>query len=234
MNSNLWKDKDELQKFIKNLSIEYRYGCYENKNFETCHLLGDYFMTIDKEREKAELVYKMNCDDNKFAMSCDSYGRSVFRRSQASKEPQYELALEYFEKGCEYGDPRACYNAGQMYGVNDKRFNSIIKPDPEKAIGFLQKACVSKNQPKACTLVHSFYLRGCHGMPPDLKKSAEYAMLACDQGELMSCHNISRMYKIGEGVEANEERSKYYKQRAKEIEGCLKYSTEHPNAKPDA
>lgn len=217
MDLNLWKNKDELKKFLDNLGTEYRFGCFEENNSEACHLLGDYLLSIDKANNKAAQVYRMNCDENKYGLSCDAYGRMVFK-GQSIEAPSYQLALDYFSKGCELNEPRSCYHGGQMYGVIDKRINKIITPDPKKSINMLTKACLSTKQPLACTLLHSFYLRGFHDHPADMKKASELALLGCDQDEPTACYNLSRMYHLGEGVEkADQEKSKYYFKRAQEI-----------------
>jgi hypothetical protein len=41
--------------------------------FLVCHLLADYLESIDKNYEKASLVYKTTCDDYKYAKSCSKY-----------------------------------------------------------------------------------------------------------------------------------------------------------------
>lgn len=216
MDLNLWKNKDELKKFLDNLGTEYRYGCFEENNPETCHLLGDYLLSIDKARSKAGQVYKNNCNDNKFGLSCDAYGRLAFR-GQGMEGPDIKMALEYFIKGCDLNDPRACYHGGQMLGVMDKKVNEIVPPNPEKSIEMLKKSCLSGKQPQACTLVHSFYLRGVHGKLADLKKAADFALIACDQNEYMGCFNLSKMYELGDGVSVDKEKCHFYRERAKEI-----------------
>lgn len=233
MDLNLWKNKDELKKFIENLGIEYRYGCFEDNNPETCHLLADYLLSIDKARSKAAQVYKNNCDENKFGMSCDAYGRMAFR-GQGLEAPNSKLALEYFIKGCDLNEPRACYHGGQILGVVDKNVNKIIPPNLEKSMVMLNKACLSRKIPKACTLIHSLYLKGVHEVPADLKKAAEYARIACDQDEYMACFNLSRMYHLGEGVPSDKDKSAYYRNRAKDIaDGAKKTLENNKNAQPD-
>lgn len=223
MDLNLWKNKDELKKYLDNLGVEYRYGCYEENNPEVCHLLGDYLLSIDKARSKAAQIYKKNCDEHKFGLSCDAYARMVFK-GQSIEAPDYELALDYFTKGCDLNEPRACYHAGQLYGVNDKYVNKVIKPDPDKSIKMLTMACLSSRQPQACTLLHSFYLRGFQGRPADLKKAADFARIACDQNELVGCYNLSKMYHLGDGVDRDQEKSNYYFNLAKEIKKGVKAS----------
>lgn len=231
MDSNLWKNKDELKKFLDNLGIEYRYGCFEENNAESCHLLGDYLLSIDKARAKAARVYKSNCDDNKFGLSCDAFGRMA-TRGQGMDAPDYKLALSYFIKGCDFNDYRSCYHGGQMVGVTDKAVNKVIPPDPDMSMQMLKKACISGRIPMACTLVHSFYLKGFHGKPADLKLAAEFAQIACDQDEYIGCFNLSRMLHLGEGVSADQAKSSYYKERAKLIRKGVKRNMEA--AKPSS
>lgn len=233
MDLNLWKNKDELKKFLENLGIEYRYGCFEENNPESCHLLGDYLLSIDKARAKAAQVYKTNCDDNKYGLSCDAYGRMAFR-GQGMEGPDLPLALQYFIKGCDLNEPRSCYHGGQMLGVKDRNVNEAITPDPDKSLTMLKKACLMGKQPAACTLVHSFYLRGFHGKPADLGMAAKFAQIACDQDEHTACFNLSRMYHLGDGVPADQEKSTYYRERAKEIaRGIRKNLEARKDAQPD-
>lgn len=233
MDLNLWKNKDELKKFLDNLGTEYRYGCFEENNPEVCHLLGDYLLSIDKARAKAAQIYKKNCDENKFGLSCDAFGRMAFK-GQGIEAPSYMLALEYFIKGCDLDETRACYHGGQMLGVVDRQINKLITPDPERSIKMLSKACLSKKQPEACTLVHSFYLKGIHNYPADLKKAADYARIACDQNEILACYNLSRMYHLGDGVEkSDQEKSSYYFRRAKELNKVGKMRLEKKDGEPD-
>ena len=92
------KEKEEVQDFLKNLGIEYRYSCYSEKNPEGkcwafvclsfnvdsysfalgCQLLGDYFTQIDGDFEKANKVFKDNCDTRNYGRSCSSYGLHQF------------------------------------------------------------------------------------------------------------------------------------------------------------
>lgn len=234
MDLNLWKNKEELLKFLENLGIEYRYGCFEENNPESCHLLGDYLLSIDKARTEAAGVYKNNCENNKHGLSCDAYGRMAFR-GQGMEGPDAELALEYFIRGCDYDEPRACYHGGQMLGVKDRKLNRRIPPDPDRSLTMLTKACMSRKQPLACTLVHSFYLRGFQGREPNLKLSADFAQIACDQDEYQGCYNLSKMYHVGDGVNPDQEKSKYYMQRAKQIMSGVKRTLQaNSNATPDA
>lgn len=225
MDANLWKSKEEMKKYLENLGTEYRYGCFEENKPEVCHLLGDYLTSIDKADAKAAQLYRKNCDENKYGLSCDTFGRMLFKGQGVEKADQL-LAFEYFKKGCDLDEPRSCYHGGQLIGIVDRTVNRTIKPDPVKALEMLTKSCLSTKLPASCTLVHSFYLKGFHNYPADLKKAAEFAKIACDQDELTGCYNLSRMYHIGEGVDAaDQEKSKHFFKRAQEIKKGLQ--TDH-------
>lgn len=41
-----------------------------------CDLLGRYLQTVDRDYEKANKVFKENCDARKFGQSCTSYAQN--------------------------------------------------------------------------------------------------------------------------------------------------------------
>ncbi len=64
------KDEDEVKDYLENLSIEYRFGCYKERNPKACHLLGDFMESINKDFERAFQIYKTNCLDYDHSHSC--------------------------------------------------------------------------------------------------------------------------------------------------------------------
>ena len=52
------KDTTEVADYIENLGIEYRFGCYHEKDPKACHLLGDYWESIKKDFSKALKIYR--------------------------------------------------------------------------------------------------------------------------------------------------------------------------------
>ena len=52
------KDSEEVADYIENLGIEYRFGCYHEKDPKACHLLGDYWESIKKDFSKALKIYR--------------------------------------------------------------------------------------------------------------------------------------------------------------------------------
>uniref|UniRef100_A0A8D8WP42 Cytochrome c oxidase assembly factor 7 homolog n=2 Tax=Cacopsylla melanoneura TaxID=428564 RepID=A0A8D8WP42_9HEMI len=105
-------DEKETKEYIKNLGIEYRFGCYSEKNPEACHLLGDYLDAIQKDMEKAMKVYKANCDDAAYPRSCFQYGRLLMRDKNITEQEKLDVAPSYFEKGCEGNHPESCVMNG--------------------------------------------------------------------------------------------------------------------------
>lgn len=91
--------EEDVDEYIKNLGIEYRFGCYSEKRPEVCHLLGDYFEAIQRDFERAARVYKTNCDDYKFPRSCHKYGNYGFIGRGGVKQ-SFDTALEYYNKVC--------------------------------------------------------------------------------------------------------------------------------------
>lgn len=69
------KDENEVKEYIEKLGVEYRFGCYSEKNPEVCHLLGDYLEGVKKDFEKASKVYRSTCDDYGYSKSCLKYGK---------------------------------------------------------------------------------------------------------------------------------------------------------------
>ena len=64
------KDETEVAEYVENLGIEYRFGCYHERDPKACHLLGDYLEGIKKDWSKALKIYATNCDEYKHGHSC--------------------------------------------------------------------------------------------------------------------------------------------------------------------
>nr|AEE62589.1 unknown [Dendroctonus ponderosae] len=98
------KSESEVKDYIKNLGIEYRFGCYSEKNPEVCHLLADFLDAIKKDFEKAAKVYKTNCDEYKFGKSCLKYGAYCIT-GKGVKKTDYPAAYSYLRKGATWTNP---------------------------------------------------------------------------------------------------------------------------------
>lgn len=82
-------------------------------SISVCHLLADYFEAIKKDFKKARKVYKSNCEDYNYAMSCFKYGNYVALGKGGGKA-DLAASMQYFDKACKGGDYRGCFQQGQM------------------------------------------------------------------------------------------------------------------------
>jgi hypothetical protein len=78
------EEQKERQDYVKNIGIEYRYGCYEvilefeyslrkqlqENRPDSCHVLAEYMEAIDQNFAKAYMLFKDNCEIRKFPKSC--------------------------------------------------------------------------------------------------------------------------------------------------------------------
>ncbi|XP_054275791.1 cytochrome c oxidase assembly factor 7 homolog [Macrosteles quadrilineatus] len=211
-----FKSEEEAKEYVKNLGIEYRFGCFKEKKTEVCHLLGDYLEAVDRNYEKAWKVYKDNCDTSNHPRSCLKCGNYVAMGKGGQKEDKVQ-ALQYFEKSCRLGEASGCFRAGIMAAVLSNTTNSAVTF--KQAISYLEKGCEGRNN-EACYHLSGIYLDGFEKgkIAKDMKRSFEYATKACDLNNMYACANLSLMYKRGEGVEKNEELAEKLKVKAQRIQ----------------
>uniref|UniRef100_A0A183D4G9 Sel1 repeat family protein n=1 Tax=Gongylonema pulchrum TaxID=637853 RepID=A0A183D4G9_9BILA len=57
-------------------------------------------------------------------------------------------------------------------------------------------------------------------LPRNMDLALKYGIRACDFGCFQSCVNVSRIYRIGEGVERDPEKARIYKEKAKKAYDC--------------
>ncbi|KAK5638472.1 hypothetical protein RI129_012767 [Pyrocoelia pectoralis] len=229
-----FKDEAEVKKFITNLGIEYRFGCYSEKNSEVCHLLGDYLEAIDNDYKKASKVYKTNCDEYKYPKSCYKY--ATYALLGKGYKQNYKDAYRYFEKGCNLDHPESCLHQGLLKVT--KNDSSDIPVDVLKGMQLLEKACTASNG-NACYYLSGMYISGVR--KPDIRikhyekvdddssyevkknmaKAFGYAERGCDLGHIYSCSNLSQMYSRGDGVKKNGELAEKYRKIALEMQAEL-------------
>lgn len=118
---------------------------------------------------------------------------------------------QYFEKSCDYGYARGCSTAGIIYLEGRG-----IDPDVEKGLEYLTKAC-SKDRADSCSVVGTGYLVGNYGLVKDSTKAQALLTKGCNLGSLQACVNLSRMYKLGDGIPKNLAMAEKYKQAALQL-----------------
>lgn len=104
------------------------------------------------------------------------------------------LGYNYLKKSCDRNDDKACHYLSGMYlaGVpkNVEDFNPH-NPEKNKNIDYLIKQ--------------------------DFKQAFQFANKACELGNIYACANISVMYKKGDGVEKDLDKSKKYFELAQNL-----------------
>lgn len=232
------KDEDEVTEYLERLGVEYRFGCYYEKNGKACDLLGSYMDQIMRDPRKAFKIYTAACDDYKFGRSCTKVGSFHFG-GKGGIERDVDKAYEYWRKGCDEGTtdpcPNSCLNAGLLDALEpntkfggleglknpDKQIERKGQPDKLKAMDLFKKSCDMDRNPAAegCHRYASMLITGMKelGVERDPKKALPYAAKACDLGNIQGCVNTSIIYKTGDGVEKNERLGKIYSNIAKDM-----------------
>lgn len=215
-----FRKEEDIKQYIHNLGIEYRFGCYKEKNPEACHLLGDYLEAVKTDYVKAGKVYKDNCENGNFGKSCLKIGNYSFLGRGEVKESQ-ENALKYFIKGCELGAQDSCVNAGMM--LTSASEDVKTKRDYVKGVECLKKGCELNNQ-HSCHFLSGFFISGSKdgSFPKDMAQAFQYATKACELGNMYACANVSQMYHKGEGVASDLEKAKYFKRKALDMQDDVK------------
>lgn len=228
------KNEDDVKDYLERLGIEYRFGCYHEKNPKACHLLGDYMESINKDFNKALKIYQTNCNEYLHGHSCHKAGGYYFAGRGCHRD--VDTAYDYWRKGCDLHatvpHAKACLNAGlldalepgtKIGGVAGHRDEMVERkrshPDPKKALELFKKACDNeKPEAEACHRYASMLLIGFEGaIDRSATKALPYAAKACDLGIPEACVNTSIMYKKGDGVDKNERQAKIYATVAKDI-----------------
>lgn len=112
--------------------------------------------------------------------------------------------LTRFEKSCNDGDARACYNIGFFYELGKG-----VKQDFKIAADFYQRAC-NGNDAYGCFRMGFKHERG-EGVAQDFKKSASFYQKACDSGiSERACYNLGNLYSKGKGVGRDIKKAKKY------------------------
>jgi len=208
-----YTSEEEIAAYLTNLSLEYRFGCYEEKSPKSCQLLGEFFESITRETEKAFQVFEANCIKNKFGPSCNKAGHQKILGISTNPDP--DLGYRYLQDGCDAGYPKACYLAGEFHKL---KLDQPIKTEQSlpKAAQYFDKAC-DMGLDKACQSYGSLFLSGKGGIEKDLSKAAEIFDKGCKLDNLGCCHNLAIMYKKGDGVEQCSEKAEQLMNKVQDI-----------------
>ncbi|CAK9811426.1 Cytochrome c oxidase assembly factor 7 homolog [Anthophora plagiata] len=213
------KDENEIKEYLKNLHIEYMFGCKSEKNPEVCHLLGDYMEAIKQDQTEAAEIFKKNCDESNFPKSCSKYGD--FRAIGKGCEKNIKEAFKYMRKACDLDDSRGCLHSGVL-AMGPEELEPSKETRISMGIQYLKKAC-DLNQEKACFYLSGVYLKGVEGyVEKNLKEAYLLSLKSCEFGNPYACANVSLMHKKGDGVQQNTELAKSFRTKAEDLLNQIK------------
>ncbi|KAK0422841.1 hypothetical protein QR680_007819 [Steinernema hermaphroditum] len=222
------REQAERREYVKNIGIEYRFGCYEEKRADSCQLLAEYFEAMEQNAKAAFALFKANCENRKYPKSCFKYAMYLLAGKEC--EPSLKKMLEPLQVACEANIPQGCrYLSLVNWNGEEGR-----KPNSELAEKYMKRACDLEDG-EACWLLSTWYMgpqtkfqmgkKGSKEMDKtnlgslerNMEKALEYAIRACDLDVAQSCANAGRMFKIGDGVPHDPDRAKAYLDKAKDI-----------------
>ncbi|XP_043268643.1 cytochrome c oxidase assembly factor 7 homolog [Venturia canescens] len=207
------KSEEDVKEYLKNLYIEYKFGCLSEKRPEVCHLLGDYEESIKKDIKKAAEIYKTNCDVRSYPRSCAKYGG--FALVGKGCEKNLKEGYEYTKKGCELGDAYGCLHAGVVATSDQTVGEKDRMAQITKGMEMLKDSCWKHEMEKGCYWLSGLYIQGIKGyLEPNLLEAYKVSLKACEGGNPYACANVSQMHARGEGVEKNPTLAEAFKSRA--------------------
>ena len=122
--AELEETQKERREYVQNIGIEYRFGCYEEKRGESCHLLGEYMEAIEQNFVKSFELFRDNCELRKYPKSCYKYAMYLLNGKEC--EPSFKKMIQPLEIACSDKIPPACRYLSLVYwnGEDDRPPNS--------------------------------------------------------------------------------------------------------------
>ncbi|CAJ0929152.1 unnamed protein product, partial [Mesorhabditis belari] len=227
LSDELQNEQEERREYVKNIGIEYRFGCYEEKRPDSCQLLGEYMEAIEQNFKSALSLFRQNCEERKYPKSCYKYAMYLLAGKEC--EPDLKKMIRPLEIACDANINKGCRYLSLVHwnGEKDRPANSKL------AEKFMAKACELEDG-EACWLLSTWYMgreekfvnakKGKEDSKADLgtlarnmSKALYYGIKACELNIPYSCANVARMYKIGDGIEKDETKGKEFAEKAGEI-----------------
>ncbi len=103
----------------------------------------------------------------------------------------HQLALTYFAKGCDGGDPYSCYQIGGMY-VGLVGEPGVIPRDIRKTVRYWRRGCERGGTvgAEACFALAMAYQKGSFGVPRTPSKADKYFRKGCPAGNQDACSTL--------------------------------------------
>ena len=205
--------------------LDFEIECNGGKgNPNACHHVGEYFSVIRDEHARAAKIYENNCTSNGYGASCFKLAKLYLSGKGVDNDDT--KAGQYFKQACDKDHLPACYHAGilkYLTATSDEKNDKLNEADRRKLVKdsmrILQDTC-EKGDVESCYVSASQLIKP-HALS-DLKKDAPKALTylhkGCDMNHPPSCYNLAVMYNKGaEGVPADQEKFKEYKEKTKSM-----------------
>ncbi|GMR36720.1 hypothetical protein PMAYCL1PPCAC_06915, partial [Pristionchus mayeri] len=233
------REQAERREYVQNLGIEYRFGCYEEKRADSCHLLGEYMEAIEQNIKGAFTLFRQNCLQKEYSKSCYKYAMYVLAGKECT--PSLKEMKKPLEIACEANIAKGCRYLS-LVNWNEEKDKPI---DIHAAQESMKKACELEDG-EACWLLSTWYMGNTTkfkstsqgkekvddtrigNLERNMQKSVEYGIKACDYDIPQSCANVARMFKIGDGIPQDLDKAKLYADKTKELIEILKKKDNDP------
>ncbi|VDD81439.1 unnamed protein product [Mesocestoides corti] len=214
-----FKTEEETIEYLEGLGPQFKYGCHRERNPIQCHSLGRWYASFKRNFAESENIYRQNCFSRRFADSCIKYASYKLLGVEGVKRNDSQ-AFEAFKFGCHVcEDARCCQAAGELLVEGAV----AEKPTVSSIIDYFLRSC-NMNLPNGCFYLGAMYHKQAiekrentidtagsandpsYASKAALQKSAVLAWVkACEGGHELACRNVARAYRLGEGVEKDEE-----------------------------
>ncbi|XP_015118822.1 cytochrome c oxidase assembly factor 7 homolog [Diachasma alloeum] len=208
-----FKNEEDVQAYLKNIYMEYRFGCETEKNGNACHLYGDYMESIKQDIEQAASIYKSNCDERNWPRSCAKFGG--YKILGKGCEKNIPEAFKYLQKGCELNDAKGCVQGGALASIKTITIEEDKVSQLKKAMEMFRKACFEFKEEPGCFYLSGIYM-GSHNesIEPNFTEAYKLSLISCEMGNPFACANVAQMHARGDGVQKNQEIAEVFKERA--------------------
>ncbi|MFV0482319.1 MAG: tetratricopeptide repeat protein [Campylobacteraceae bacterium] len=102
------------------------------------------------------------------------------------KAKEFDKAMSYFKKECEFADFNACGFVGVMYLKGEG-----VEVDFSTAVTYFEKGCKGTNF-YTCSILGMMYENG-HGVKKDSQKAIQFHTKACEKNIMESCEYVKKI-----------------------------------------
>ena len=169
--------------------------------------------------EQITEMYEKSCDGG-FANACNTMHYRILRalekkydgNDDALTREEYDFALSYLIKACDFESVSACYSLGKIFSTE---FKDIREVDTARSISYFDQAC-DLGDGSSCGELASLY-NGNSEISSDPAKEYKYRLKSCELGYSSQCYFVGIHLKKGEGVAENIQLGLSYQEKGCEL-----------------